>query len=237
METFNLSTSQNVTLEFRIASVGDRIIAYLLDLIILGLTALVVTLVLTQTGIGFSSWMMVLFLPVLFYHFLFEVLFNGQSLGKMIFGIRVVKTDGSQLTIGTCFIRWIFRLIDVTLMGGTIAILIIILNGKGQRLGDIAASTTVLKIGKQGKLENTIWTDIEDSYEICFPQVERLSEKDIQVIKDVLLVTYKNGNNETTSSLIKEIRKAVAEKAGITSDLKDRNFLITMVKDFNAFHQ
>lgn len=237
METFNLSTSQNVTLEFRIASVGDRILAFMLDVMILGFTAIIIALIFTQTGIGSSPWMVVLFLPLVFYHFLFEVLFNGQSLGKMIMGVRVVKTDGSQLTIGACFIRWIFRLVDVTLMGGTIAVLMIIVNGKGQRLGDLAASTTVLKTSRTGKLENTIWTEVEENYAVSFPQVERLSEKDIQVIKDVLLESYKSGYNQTTSALVKETRKAIAEKASITSELNDRSLLITLVKDFNAIHQ
>jgi uncharacterized RDD family membrane protein YckC len=236
METFNLSTSQNVTLQFRIASVGDRILAFSLDVLILGSVGLIVALFISQTGVN-SPWLLALLLPVLFYHFMFEVLFNGQSLGKMIMKVRVVKTDGSQLTIGSCFIRWIFRLVDVTLMGGAVAVLVIIINGKGQRWGDIAASTTVLKTSGRENLGNTIWTEVEENYQIRFPQVEGLSEKDIQVIQEVLLVSQKNGFNETSFTLLKQTRKAIAEKAGIVSELNDRDFLITLVMDFNAVHQ
>lgn len=237
METYNLNTSQNVSLEFRIASVADRILAYALDILIIGVTALIISLIVSQTGFGFSPWMLIMFLPVLFYHFLFEIFFNGQSLGKRIMGIRVVKTDGSQLTLGSCFIRWIFRLVDITLMGGTIAVLAIIINGKGQRLGDLAASTTVLKTNRQGQLGHTIWTEVEENYEIRFPQVELLSEKDIQVVKEVLLAAYKNEYHETSSELVKKTRIAINEKTGITSDLNDHRFLVTILKDFNAFHQ
>lgn len=237
METYNLNTSQNVSLEFRIASVADRMLAYALDLLIIGTAALIVTLVLSQTGFGFSPWMLIMFLPVLFYHFLFEMFFNGQSPGKMIMGIRVVKTDGSQLTLGSCFIRWIFRLIDITLMGGAVAVLVIIINGKGQRLGDLAAGTTVLKTTGKGELERTIWTEVEENYEIRFPQVELLSEKDIQVVKDVLLTAYKNGYTQTASDLVRKTRTAINEKTGISSELNDRSFLVTILKDFNAFHQ
>ena len=237
METYNLNTSQNVSLEFRIASVADRMLAYALDLLIIGTAALIVTLVLSQTGFGFSPWMLIMFFPVLFYHFLFEMFFNGQSPGKMIMGIRVVKTDGSQLTLGSCFIRWIFRLIDITLMGGAVAVLVIIINGKGQRLGDLAAATTVLKTTRKGELERTIWTEVEENYEIRFPQVELLSEKDIQVVKDVLLTAYKNGYTQTASDLVRKTRTAINEKTGISSELNDRSFLVTILKDFNAFHQ
>lgn len=236
METFNLSTTQNVALEFKIASVGDRILAFMLDVFILGIIGLGVGLVIAQLGTA-SPWMLVLLLPVLFYHLIFEVLFNGQSLGKMIMGIRVVKADGSQLTFGTCFIRWIFRLVDVTLMGGAVAVLIIIVTGKGQRLGDLAASTTVLKASKTENNGSTIWAEVEESYEVQYPQAERLSEKDIKTITEVLLVSYKNSENETSSNLLRKTRKAIAEKILITSELNDRNFLITLVKDFNAIHQ
>lgn len=237
METYNLNTSQNVSLEFRIASVADRMLAYALDILIIGITALIISLIISQTGFGFSPWMLIMLLPVLFYHFLFEMFFNGQSLGKMIMGIRVVKVDGSQLTIGSCFIRWIFRLIDITLMGGAVAVLVIIINGKGQRLGDLAASTTVLKTNRQGELERTIWTEIEENYQIRFPQVEFLSEKDIQVVKDVLLAAYKNGYSSTSSDLVKKTRAAINDKTGISSELNDRSFLVTILKDFNAYHQ
>jgi uncharacterized RDD family membrane protein YckC len=236
METFNLSTSQNVALEFKIASVGDRILAFMLDVFILGAIGLGLGLLITQLATA-TPWMLVLLLPVLFYHLIFEVLFNGQSLGKMILGIRVVKTDGSQLTFGTCFIRWIFRLVDVTLMGGAVAVLFIIVTGKGQRLGDLAASTTVLKTSKTENIGPTIWAEVEESYEVRFPQAERLSEKDIKTITEVLLVSYKNSNNETSSELVQKTRNAIAEKTLITSELNDRNFLITLVKDFNAIHQ
>ncbi len=237
METFNINTSQNVTLQFRIASVGDRILAFMLDVVILGISALAVTLTFSQTGIGFSLWMIIFIFPVVFYHFLFESLFNGQSPGKMIMGIRVVKIDGSQLSLGTCFIRWIFRLIDVTLLGGGIAVLLIIISGKGQRLGDMAASTTVLKTSPPIKLDNTVWTDIEESYQPKFVEVDKLTDRDIQIIKEVLNEVEKSGSNYTTSTLLQETRKAIAEKTGIVSDLNNRDFLITVVKDFNAVYQ
>lgn len=237
MENFHLTTSQNVSLEYKIASVADRMLAYMLDITFHIVTALVFVFIVTILKLEYAYWMWVLFLPLFFYHFLFEIFFNGQSLGKMIMRIRVVKTDGSPLTLGSCFIRWSFRLIDITLVGGSLAVLTIIINGKGQRLGDIAASTTLLKTSNQGSLENTIWTEVKENYEICFPQVERLSEKDIQTIKDVLLVTRKQGRNLTTANLRKTVRRAIFEKTGISSELNDRDFLGTILKDYNALHQ
>ena len=236
METYNLATSQNVTLEYRIASVGDRILAYIIDLLIMASAILSVVLIISQVFGNFSPWFILTFIPMVFYHFLFEVLFNGQSPGKMIFHIRVVKTDGSQLTLGSCFIRWIFRFLDVLISGGALAVAFIVVNGKGQRLGDVTADTTVLKLSKKGELNNTSYVDLEDDYKPKFHEVEALTDKDIQTIKEVLKTSLDRDFDDVAISLVKQTRKVIAEKTGIESELGNRDFLITIVKDYNAIN-
>ena len=237
METYNLATSQNVTLEYRIASVGDRILAFIIDSLIMTLAIVSVVFIINQISGDFSPWFITIFLPLLFYHFLFEALFNGQSPGKMIFRIRVVKTDGSQLTLGSCFIRWIFRLLDVTITSGALAVLFIIINGKGQRLGDVTANTTVLKQSKKGELNNTSYVDLDDNYKSKFHGVDALTDKDIQTIKEVLQTSVERDFDDVANSLIKQTRKVIAEKTGIESELGNRDFLITIVKDYNAINR
>ena len=235
METYNLSTSQNVMLEFRIASVGDRILAFLIDFLIIALTVVFLEFLLNLRDV--SPLFLMTFLPFLFYHFLFEALFNGQSPGKMIFRIRVVKTDGSQYTLGNCFIRWIFRLLDILITFGVLGITFIIINGKGQRLGDVMASTTVLKKSKKGKLDNTSWVELEDDYKPTFYEAEMLTDKDIQTIKEVLLASAERNFDDVAFSLINQTRKVIEEKTGIQSDLKNKEFLYTIVKDYNAINR
>ncbi len=239
METYNVTTTQNVSLEFPIASVADRMVAFLIDIAILGLFNFSLILILfSWLELKGSWWMIILLFPTLFYHLICELFLNGQSFGKMVMKIRVFKADGSHLSPGSCFIRWIFRLPDITLSSGAIATLSIIINGKGQRLGDLAAVTTVLKLVKKNHFDNTLWVDLEDQYRPTFPEASLLADNDVQIIKEVLqATTHANGAPSAHEELLAQTRKAIADKTHTHSSLNDREFLTTMIKDYNAFHR
>ncbi len=238
METIQLNTTQNVSLEFPIASVADRILAWLLDLIIIGIYILAVVLTFTVwLNVDMEILLFVFLAPLVFYHFLFEVFFHGQSPGKRMMNIRVFKADGTQLTSGSCFIRWIFRLADITLTSGALATIFIIINGKGQRLGDIAAGTTILKISRKSTFNQTLWTEVEENYEPRYPEAEALSDQDVQLIQEVILTTSNHNRPDTYIQLITNTREAIEKKTNTTARQSDIEYLRTMVKDYNACHR
>jgi len=238
METIELNTTQNVSLQFPVASIADRILAFFFDAVFMGLYSILVGVFLSG-WLGLETWGIVfLFSPLVFYHLIFEIFFNGQSPGKRIMNIRVFKADGSQLTAGRCFIRWIFRLADITFTSGALATLIIIINGKGQRLGDIAAGTTVLKTGKKNTFQQTLWMDVEEDYQPRFPEAERLTDKDVQTIKEVVQITKDpNRRPDNYIELLSNTRQAIEQKTQTSSRMSDLDYLTTMIKDFNACHQ
>jgi uncharacterized RDD family membrane protein YckC len=239
METIELNTTQNVSLEFPIASVADRILAYFLDLLVISLYSIIMALIFfVWLKIPAELWLILLALPVFFYHLIFEIFFNGQSPGKKIMNIRVFKADGSQVTPGSCFIRWIFRLIDISFTSGALATIFIIINGKGQRLGDLAAGTTLLKTSKNSGFQQTLWMDVEDNYQPKFPEAERLSDKDVQIIKEVIQATSNSDHRpDTYIELLSNTRKAIEKKTNTKSSLPDSEYLAVMVKDYNACHR
>lgn len=239
METIELNTTQNVSLEFPIASVADRILAYLVDLLVMAFYALVLILgLLNGLELSMAWWMLFLVFPVLGYHLIFEMFFNGQSPGKRMLNIKVFKSDGRHLSAGSCFIRWIFRLADITFTSGALAIIMIIINGKGQRLGDVAAGTTVLKIKNKNHIHQTLWMEVEEGYQLRFPEAEKLSDKDVQTIKEVLQTTADASKRpDSYVELLSKARKAIEQKTRTQSTLPDREYLTTMIKDYNACHQ
>lgn len=237
METFNLQTTQNVTLQYQIASVGDRILAAMLDISFMAVYSILLVVIISASPLDIRGWLGALFVPILFFHLFFEIFFNGQSPGKMIMGIKVVKTDGSQLSIGACIIRWIFRILDVSLFFGGLAVLVIIINGNGQRLGDIAASTTVLKLPKSNDLQSTSWVNVHHTYEPLFNQAELLTDNDIRIIREVLEVAAQKPKQPQTMELLRQTRDAVVKKTSIHAEMPDRKFLYTIIKDYNAIHQ
>jgi len=238
METIQLNTTQNVSLEFPVASVADRILAYALDLIIMGVYALAIVLTfVVWLQMDADIMLFLFFLPLPFYHFLFELLFQGQSPGKKMMKIKVFKADGSQLTPGSCFVRWIFRLFDVTATSGALATIFIIVNGKGQRLGDIAAGTTILKTSRKHTFQQTLWTEVEENYEPFYPEAEVLSDQDVQLIQEVIYTTTSNDRPDTYMKLLTNTREAIEKKTNTMAKQTDIEYLQTMVKDYNACHR
>ena len=181
-------------IEYPVASVGDRVVAGLIDqLIMIGYFIAIIFfyiwLLNVTEGSSFSypvAYFVILFLPLFFYHLLCETYLNGQSFGKKLMKMRVVKLDGTQAGIGSYFLRWILAPIDIYFTYGSVGLVTMIVNGKGQRLGDLAAHTTVVKLKAETKLDDTILRATPVNYEVKFPQVSALSDKDISLVKEVL---------------------------------------------------
>lgn len=237
MDNFQIETAQNITIQQNVAPLSTRIYAFILDTLIIGAYYAVFLLILNAIGYLDKENIYVLYilisLPAFFYSLFFEMLNNGQTPGKYFKKIRVTKIDGSKPTFGSYLIRWMLRLIDITIASGSVALLTILLNGKGQRLGDIAAGTTIISEKKTVSINSTLAVDIPEEYTPTYPQVTMLSDKDIQTIKELYLKAKKNGNHKT---LIK-LHHKILEITEINSELNPVDFIDIVIKDYNYFTQ
>ncbi len=232
MDNIRIQTSQNVDIEYELASIGDRILATLLDYLFFTAYFLLIVLIASLTkGIIFDSIAVIslLSLPILFYDLACEVFFQGKSFGKMILKIKVVKLDGTQANFGAYLLRWLLRIIDMRLFGGAIALIAILINGKGQRIGDMAAGTTVIKMKQKVQLTDTIFHKIMPEYNLVFPEVSRLSDNDVAIIKEVMQVCIQSNNYEAINKLVLKTKTTM----GITTNLPPAQFLFTVVRDYN----
>ena len=189
MDNFQIETAQNISINQNVAHITTRIGSYLIDaLFIIGYVIIIffiMGMLNMDPDMKYISFYMLLMLPVFFYSLIFEILMNGQTPGKYFNNIRVVKIDGSKPTFGSYLIRWMLRIIDFNLASGSVAVLTILLNGKGQRLGDLAAATTVISEKKRITLKDTIANDLSDNYTPIYSQVSLLTDDDIHTIKNV----------------------------------------------------
>ena len=241
MQTIEIQTAQNVNIEYPIASLGDRVVAAIIDqLIMIGYIIAIIFLYIWLLDLTDGSalyfpvaYFVILFLPVFFYHLLCEMYLNGQSFGKKLMKMRVVKLDGSQAGIGSYFLRWILAPIDIYFTYGSVGLVTILINGKGQRLGDLAANTTVVKLKAEAKLDDTILRTTPVNYEVKFPQVSLLTDKDIAIVKAVLDMNYKNPDIFVYEKILQKTKAAIEQKTGITSTLRPITFLDTVLKDYN----
>ena len=237
MDNFQIETAQNVSIQQNVANVGTRIGSYLIDaLIIVGYYIIAIWIFeALDLSLGIDIWVIYLLLgtPVFFYSLLFEVLMNGQTPGKYVNKIRVVKIDGSKPTFSSFVLRWMLRIIDISLASGSVALLTILLNGKGQRLGDIAAGTTVITEKKRISIKDTLVADIPLDYKPTFPQVTMLSDADIQTIKELYRSAKRKGNH----GVIVKLHQKILNITEIKTELKPIEFVDIVIKDYNYYTQ
>jgi len=236
MYDFKIQTAQNISINRNLAGVGERIMAFILDRIFLVLFYILIIYLLIKSGVGdmMASWafISILTLPYLLYYPLFQYWNNGQTFGKQIMKIRIVKTDNSHPKLGDFLIRWIFRIFEVTLIPG-IGLLVVIFNEKNQRLGDIVAKTTVVSEKQKVKLEDSIFKNIETEYEPVFKEVEMLKDTDMQLIKNVFDDVKKTGNKDVLKKLCKKIESILhIERPKTMNYVK---FVDTIIEDFNYY--
>ena len=141
--------------EGNIVDIGPRIGAVILDTIVIVVIFFILAAIIAvigyaaaTTGRGFGLLFGIpfiaamFFLPILYFTF-FEAYMNGQTPGKMLVKIKVVKVTGEPIGLGESFIRNILRLID-QLFFYLVGFILIMTNDKKQRLGDMAAGTIVV---------------------------------------------------------------------------------------------
>ena len=226
MQKISVQTTQNVRIEYVLAGIGDRILAYLIDLLIIVAYATVLGLLFASVSVEPSLTIVILLaLPAFMYHLLCETLLDGQSVGKRQMKIKVVKLDGSSPGLGAYLMRWILRLIDMNIFGGGIAVLCIAITTRDQRLGDLAAGTTVVKVKGQ---ETTPVFATDEDYQPTFQEVTRLTDADIDTIQRVIKAHRDSGNTEPVWATAQRVQLAL----GVQSDMRPLQFLFTVVRDY-----
>jgi len=237
MTNFSIETAQNVSITQQVAKVSTRISAFLIDkLINLGYIMLLYMILNAMDLLDFEElWIMytLLGLPLFFYSLYFEMLMNGQTPGKYLTKIRVTNMDGSKPSFGGYVVRWITRLVEINLASGSLALLTILLNGKGQRLGDIAAGTAVISEATQITINDTIIEDITTDYIPKYPQVTILSDNDIQTIKEI----YNDARRHSKHNMILKLDQKIKHLTAIKTDEKPFDFVNTVLKDYNFYTQ
>ncbi len=230
MDTLKIDTSQNIDIEQPIASIGERIAATLFDsLFIFGYAIVIISI---YGGSQSKSLLTVLSVPIALYSIISELIMNGQSWGKKIMKIKVVKTDGTSTTFSSYFLRWILRLVEIVLMIGSLATIIIILNRKGQRLGDIAAGTSVIRLQNKS-LKDTIYIKIPENYTVVYPETIKLSINDIYTLKEVLEMMRSTRQNPQTLAITQKAHEAIERKLNIKTGQKTETFFWTVLCDYN----
>jgi uncharacterized RDD family membrane protein YckC len=157
MDSVTIQTTQNVSIDYPLAGAGLRIGSFFIDLTIFIVVYWIVALLLLKFADSLDDFSIIMFgalFSFLAYNFLMELFNRGQTLGKRIVGLRVIRLDGRDPTPADFLTRALFLLPDVIISWGITAVLLIVSGRNNQRLGDMVAGTVVIRttVFNQGAL-------------------------------------------------------------------------------------
>ena len=235
MAVISITTSQNIELEYDLSSLAERMVATIIDLVILAGYIIIIGMFTNFSGglfeHGFGWIYVLLFLPVTFYSLLCETFLNGQSVGKRVMGIKVISLNGNPASFGQYLIRWLFRLIDLWIGSFVLAVIMIAVTEKHQRIGDIVAGTTLVKTRPRTAFQQTLYTPVADiNYVVNYPEVTQLNDSDMQLIKEVLISVQKSGNTPLAIQTMQKIEAVLNIKSHHANPI---NFLYAVLSDYN----
>jgi uncharacterized RDD family membrane protein YckC len=218
-ETLIIETPERVPLEFALASIGNRFLAVAIDHFIQYLSIfLIAWFALSLAGSGFNEvvdapdrfltempkWTIAVLIVVLFlifagYFIAFEWLWNGQTPGKRLLKLRVIRDDGRPLTLWEAIARNLLRIGDAVpgfiVPIYSVGLIVIFLSGRDQRLGDIFAGTVVIRerTDEAPTFAETFSSCVTD---VAFTRVQKISgikanvsqltEREVEVVETFL---------------------------------------------------
>lgn len=149
-----VETADHVVLRYDLAGGGNRGFAALVDFVLASLifagafymfTTLMGAIGFQAASPYFGIAVLLTFALAWSYFILLEWLGNGQTIGKRMFGLRVIADDGAPASFTAVLIRNLVRIVDFLPSFYGIGLLAIVLSSRSQRLGDLAAGTFVVR--------------------------------------------------------------------------------------------
>lgn len=241
MQQVAILTPQNVEIDFPVADLGKRIIAKAIDYIIVFALFLVLSEVfssmiepklLNTDGWTITAIFIIIFFPAYAYTLIFETLLRGQTPGKLIMKLQVMRMDGQSFSWENALIRWMFTIIDYLPSMGIVGFISISVTKNNQRLGDLASGTVVINKKKEIGIDQTILLELNEQYQPVYSQVIRLSDNDMRIIKD----SFENAQKHRDFKTIQKLRKKIESVIGMQdTNATDFQFIETVMKDFNYY--
>ncbi len=259
MLLIQIATPFNIDLEFEIAEFYKRLTAYIIDFTLLllyfismkylyygGFNRVSDEVLKSHVGIDILT----ISFPMLMYSLVCEVLMHGQTFGKKIMKIRVISLEGGEPTLGQYLLRWIFKAYEwpfmfgytffsresivayifITGFLGILVVIIIAVTKKNQRLGDIAANTVVVNTSSALTVHDTVFMEIsQQDYHVKFPEVLKLTDRDINTVKNVITQFHKSHNADMCNRVARKIQEVLR----ISTDMYAIDFLEKLLSDYN----
>jgi len=209
-ERYIVDTPENIDFAYDIGGIGSRFLAAIIDTLLIGMAELVVFFVLgllaSRLNIGNESTTaavsivaaiggFIAFVILCGYYIVFDLVWNGQSPGKRVIGLRVVREGGRPITFISSAIRNFIRIIDFLPAFYGIGVVVMFIDRRARRLGDLAGGTLVVKERRNVTLESLV-SDIpsltaplrsdETAPQLTLPNLQLLNDRDYGLVQEFL---------------------------------------------------
>ena len=239
MPAVTIHTAQNVRIDYETAGIGLRIGAFVIDGIVVLISFLLLVVLVEWLNIGIDVFVLREYLALFYfilYFFLSEMLTRGQTLGKKILRLRVIRLDGEDPTPGDFLVRSLFLLLDVVFTSGILAVLLIVTGTQNQRLGDLIAGTVVIHTRHFGgvSLRDILTIRKREEHIARYPAVQRLTDADMLLVKQTLARHRLYGNRAHRKAL-SQLTLRMGQVLDIPATERppsDEQFLETLLLDY-----
>ncbi len=192
--TTAVETPERVRFRYRLAGPAARCAAWLADLALQAIVVLAAAVVLgglagvpALSGVGQGLYLLLIFVLSWAYGAIFETLWSGQTPGKLLLSLRVVRVDGAPARFPDYVLRNLLKGVDFLPVLYGVGVVAMLLDEKMRRVGDLAAGTVVVVEEKTRMLGAVAFSPpISDEERASMPPIVRLRRDEIRAIEDLL---------------------------------------------------
>ena len=243
MPSLEIRSPANVAIEYDVAPLTERSVAFLIDVAVVGFA---IFLLLVTLGRALLAWIgedyflqlfLFSFLPMLLlivYWAVAEYYFEGRTVGKHAMGLRTVRVDGQSPTFETYAVRATMLMIDFILSVGTLGMLSAAASPRRQRTGDRIAQTVVVRarVRRHYQLRDLLNIKTVEDHQVHYPAAGQLDIAQALALKE-LIVRCDRSPTEGVRALVTPTAHRVAGALGVAQvPQRQLEFLRQVLRDY-----
>lgn len=235
--TATVYTPERVSFRYRLAGPGRRGAAWVLDLVVRVAALFVMALLMLPFGavpelasVGGGLVLVGMFLLDWFYGVFFESVMAGQTPGKKLMSIRVVRADGAPAQLPDLVLRNLMRAVDVLPVLGGVGLVTMLIDDRLRRLGDLVAGTVVVVESRSHVLRKLlIDPPITDEERRELPARVDMSRDEIALVEEFLR-RRRTLSAERAEELARLFGPTLAQRTGVSAPSWERTLALAYAR-------
>jgi uncharacterized RDD family membrane protein YckC len=244
LDKLSIDTPEQVALDFSLASIGSRFLALAVDsLIQAGATVAILllaglaVLISGRSVEGAGAWALAVVILAWFlitqgYFAFFEAIWNGQTPGKRVIGLRVISVTGRPISVFEAILRNVVRIADQLPGIYAFGIISIFVTERNQRLGDLAAGTVVVH-ERAVEPEDRVSVDEDATAAVTMHGAARLAGEEISVLELFLRRRSQLGNYERLR-MSRQLAARLRDRLGITAEMPHEQLIEEVMAEYRS---